>query len=357
MSDIEDFDAFDEEEATEEVLTPTKMVERAAKDGFVPLMQVIERLRATSPRVGGAARPEDEPVRFRHKASLAFDFADVTKVRLRDDEGAADGRWEITTTFLGLTGSGSPLPSGMLALFRKEGEDGGATRFLDLFHHRAISLMYRAMVERDIPSEATIDGGDPWSRRLRAFAGIDPETPSPPDLQSLLRMLPVMCGPGRHSVDGMRIAVQESLTDLVDEGAEVEIEQFVPNWVELTEEDRTRLGTQNSRLGVDAEGRGGMLLGSRALDRTSKVAVHLGPVSFDRYGALREGGALHTRVADALDGLGHEGLEYDMTVRIEAGQVPGFVLGTDAPRSLGRDTWLRGHAPKETRVRFAIETN
>ena len=357
MTDFDfEFDDFEEEDETEDVLGPEALVQRAADLGFVPLMRVIERLRPDAKPVGGAGLPSEEAVRFRHKAALSFDYADVTEVRPLDDGPPGQGRWEVTTTFLGLTGASSPLPSGMLSFFRKEGPDSAATRFLDVFHHRAVSLLYRAMVERDLSSEASSDGTDPWARRLRALAGVDPwpDAPDGVDLEGLLRLMPVLAGPTRRTAEGMEMVVQEALSHYLQAGATVRVEQFVPSWIELAEDDQCRLGQGNSRLGADASGSGAMLLGRRAMDPAAKVGLHVGPISFETYQPLREGEG-HERLVDALRGLGHEGLEYEMTVRIAAGQVPRFVLGTEQPRTLGRDTWLMGRKREETEVTFGVD--
>ena len=121
-----------------------------------------------------------EQIRFRHDPSLGFSSGDVSDVVLRqvpvqeDDELARRPLFEVVTTFLGLTGSASPLPMYVAEEVAQEDPDRPVRReFLDLFHHRLLSLLFRIESRYRVTTELTSTCDDQWSRRILALAGFD----------------------------------------------------------------------------------------------------------------------------------------------------------------------------------------
>ncbi|HEY0092707.1 MAG TPA: type VI secretion system baseplate subunit TssG, partial [Archangium sp.] len=89
---------------------------KASRLGFFQLVAFLERLTSEATRVGELGPVLQERIRFRHDPSLGFSSGDVSDVALRqvpvqeDDALARRPLFEVVTTFLGLTGSASPLP-------------------------------------------------------------------------------------------------------------------------------------------------------------------------------------------------------------------------------------------------------
>ncbi len=68
-----------------------------------------------------------EPIRFRHDTSSAFPAVDVTAIDLVtevDDLGRRNRAFQITTTFLGLLGSDTPLPTQFTGQRGEENDTG-----------------------------------------------------------------------------------------------------------------------------------------------------------------------------------------------------------------------------------------
>jgi len=133
--------------------------------GFVPLVRLLERLSPDAVRVGGEGPPAAEGIRFRHDRALQFHASDVVELTERDAEGGPR-QYHVTSGFLGLSGAMSPLPAYFAEEVLHEDDEAPVRRdFLDLFHHRLLSLFYRTVVRYRLSSEHTTRLEDGWSLR------------------------------------------------------------------------------------------------------------------------------------------------------------------------------------------------
>ena len=120
-------------------------------------------------------------------------------------------------------------------------------------------------------------------------------------------------------------------------GLPVRVEQFVPRWLELSDDQRGRVGT--ARLGVDASA------GAKVRDRQGRYRIVVGPVGYLDYLSLAPGGPRIVEImawARLYSGLG---LDFDVQVVLSRNDVPRARLGreneADGAR-LGWNTWVRG---------------
>jgi type VI secretion system protein ImpH len=311
-----------------------------ARSQFVPLVALLERLLGGEVRVGADGPLGQERFRFRHDPALGFSTNDVSTLRFRSD--ARPGSWEestavvkaeITSTFLGLTGSVSPLPSYMAEEVTHEDDEPPVLRnFLDIFHHRLLSLMYRAITRFDFALEYRSGGQDSWSKRVQTLTGVDAFAPErrtrlPPGL--VLRLAPVLAS-RRRSAMALEAAVGEALR--LDQG-KTHVRQFLATWAPLAVDDRIKLGVENSRLSR------GMLLGTRVLSRAGKFRVSIGPVPSEIRARLQAGGDLYERVKGVIELSAPAGLEWDL--EITSDERPALQLGRGGSK-LGQDSWLAG---------------
>src|SRR5262249_18349589 len=113
------------------------------KFDFFQAVRLLERLAATESRaaVGGSTAPERAAVLFREVPAQRFPAGSVAKVTPEDD-----GPPELVVTFGGLTGPDGILPQHYTALLitRSRLKDNTLRDWLDLFHHRLLSLIPRA---------------------------------------------------------------------------------------------------------------------------------------------------------------------------------------------------------------------
>lgn len=329
----------------------------ARRAGFYPLMVLLERLQRDRALLGTGSAPAEEGVRFRHAAALVFSPSDISKLECRTvphDPGSLEAAsreiYEVTTTFLGLTGPVSPLPSYFSEeLLQEEADSSRRREFLDIFHHRLMSLFYRAQARCDLPNSRLSDGSDAWSRRLLSLLGFD-------DPATVYRGFPPwralrlagLLGDGEVTAATLEIALGDVLaTDLGE--ARVAIEQFVGSWVEVEPEHVTRLGQNAHCLGRD------LLLGHRIFDRAGKFRVVIGPLSREGYLRFAEGSEPLRSLAQTIDTLVGDTLELEVVLWLSREAAPSLQLSSRGTTRLGKNGWLGGQS-RETRIPVRVPT-
>jgi type VI secretion system protein ImpH len=319
-------------------------LEAARRRGFGPLMLLVARLWPDAPEVGGEARPAEESVRLRHDPALTFATGDVTSVRLATlqadppDLRPPQEVVEITTAFLGLTGTVSPLPGYVAEEVAQEvacaGDQPAAQReFLDLFHHRVLSLFHRAAMVHDPAATCRSDQSDEWACRLLALEGFDPAGGQLPDLERwrLLRYAPLL-GERAMTAAGLGAAVADALREELG-SAHVSVEQFVGTWVPIAPEDRTRLGVASCELGRTA------MLGCHVFDRAGLFRIVLGPLDRDGFERF-ESPELRGRAERIVRALAGEGLDHEIVLWLAPDAAPPLAVSSTGAFRLGRNAWL-----------------
>lgn len=315
-------------------------LDAARRRGAYPLLVVLERLLGGDAGIGTSAHLDEERIRLRHDRQLAFRTGEVTSIRVKDvnrDRPVV----EITTSFLGLTGAASPLPPYIAEEVAQEDEEAPSRRdFLDMFHHRFVSLFFRARARSDFANGYRSDQTDAWSRRVLALLGRDRRTLMEP--WRLLRWAPILA---QRNVTpaAVEAAVGDVLAEAVGEVG-VAVEPFVGDWVPIEPDDQNRLGQARTVLGRD------LVLGRRILDRASKFRLVVGPLGREGLVRLRGDEELLRRVADAVAELCAATLDFELVLWLTPEAAPHLELGS---ARLGRDSWLGGQV-RETRLRVEI---
>jgi type VI secretion system protein ImpH len=325
---------------------------------FVPLVALLERLLPGGVRVGGDGPVSEESIRFRHDPSLTFSAGDVRQVRLGSDRRAGPDEAtlsfrpvaEVLTTFLGLTGAVSPLPGYIAEEVAQEEPDRPVRReFLDLFHHRLLSLLYRVLSRYSLEAESTAAGDDVWSKRVLALAGLDTYESGPKGLLSaarLLRLAPLLATRARTAG-----TLERALTDVLREElgeARVSVRQFVGGWMELESEHRFRLGHSNSNLGRSS------LLGGKLFDRAGKFRIVFSPLDGVTYHRLLPEGDLNPLVREVVDLVLKAPLDCELELGVREEALGKLRLSSREPMRLGRETYLGTRSSAAPRLQTRI---
>lgn len=330
--------------ANDLVAVAEALAKAAPRASFFPLVAFLERLTAGAQPLGGDGPASEEGIRFRHDPAMTFSAGDVSRVRLREerirpgDPGSPTRKlFEVMTTFLGLTGAVTPLPLYVAEEVAREVEDEGTVRrdFLDVFHHRLLSLVFRIRSRYDLGSGFKVGAEDRWSRRVLALSGVPQVRPgSLVPAWRLLRLSPLLAGRARTAL-GLEAFLSDVLGDELG-GGKVEIRQFAGVWADLEVGQRCQLGRANHRLGKDA------VLGAKVYFRAGSFNIRLGPLDEATYRRFLVDGDLHPVVQEAVQTYLADPLEYtlDLVLAKEAGT--GFKLSRKGGGRLGRDTWLGG---------------
>ncbi|MGE0787609.1 MAG: type VI secretion system baseplate subunit TssG [Sandaracinaceae bacterium] len=323
------------------------LLEAAPYSTFFHIISLLERLSTRAVRVGGDGPPSAEMIRFRHSYDLAFSAGDIAHARVATFPKSAEGyldadrpHFRVITTFLGLTGTVSPLPLYIAEEILHEDDQNPVRRdFLDVFHHRVISLLYRAVMKFMPAREHVSHRRDAWMTRMLYLTGLDPDIQAR-DLKvhpsTLVRLAPLLAGRGRGP-RVLALAMREALAkELLPDGT-VNIRQFAGGWIEVDEEQRMSLGKDNCVLGIQA------ILGKRAYDQSGRFCVEIGPLHRHNYRRFLRDGDLLPIVQDVVALACREPLDFDVELKLAPDAVPSFELSSKGTGSeLGRDTRLRG---------------
>ena len=142
---------------------------------FFWAVRLLECAHESKPKVGHSTKPADDPIRFSHEAIMGF--APSTLKSFEPIEGLP-GVYRLSSYFLGLLGPDGPMPVHITDFAVKqrerEGYQASMPAFLDIFHHRMISLFYRAWAV----CQPTVSYEHGASRRMRGGHG-RPDATSP----------------------------------------------------------------------------------------------------------------------------------------------------------------------------------
>jgi type VI secretion system protein ImpH len=302
----------------------------AARFDFFQALRLIECAHPALPRIGQSLRPQDDAVRFGQTPALAFAGNAIDAF-----EAQAEGRPpRLTVNFLGLFGPNGPMPLHLTEYARdrlRNEDDPTLARFLDVFHHRMVSLFYRAWANAQ--PTVNLDRGeqDRFSVLVASLfgQGMDGmrERDAVPDAAKLHFAGRLACQ--SRSADGLRAILCQFLA------LPVQIEQFVGGWLALSPEIRSRLGGPGlgGALGVS------VVLGAQVWDTQHKFRIVIGPLDFADYRRLLPGGDSLKRVVAWVRNYLGDSLAWDLRLILRHDAVPPLMLGAGAGAQLGWTSW------------------
>jgi type VI secretion system protein ImpH len=295
--------------------------------------QALRRLEAAEPerpRIGHARRAADEPVGFGQFPSARF--APSTLEAFLPPRGA--GKPRLLVNFFGLLGPHGPLPLHLTDYIHdREHNYGDPTiaRFLDIFHHRMLSLFYRAWAD----SRQAVSHDRPRQDRFAAYVdslfGLgEPslrERDRVPDIAKRHYSGYLACQTGHP--DGLRQSLSASF------GVPVKIEEFVGQWIELPKGNRCRLGRDR---GAGAIGES-LVMGGRVWECSHRFGLRIGPMNLDRFKAFLPGEPASAYLRDWIRLSVGDTLSWEARLVLRAEEVPEVCLGRTG--RLGYTTWLK----------------
>jgi type VI secretion system protein ImpH len=299
---------------------------------FFQTVRLLRRLWPDRKAIGHDHDPDREVARFRSSVSLSFQGGDISS--LAEPEGREPVH--VGVAFMGVA---SPASFGALPrrysqeiLYQNRQKNGALGDFLDLFNHRFISLFYRAWERHRVAPLYESGDDNPFEHALYGLIGLG--TPGldrrmPLDDRSLF---------SRGGLLAMRPISASALAGVIRSvfGVEAEIQQFVPAWYSMEDDDQNRIGRSNTTLGED------FYLGVEIRLVQSKFRVRLGPLGFEQYVEfLPECDGFHALAKLVRFAVGAD-KDFEIQLLLPADQRPRLHLGR-APGPvcrLGWSTWL-----------------
>lgn len=308
-----------------------RLIEEFYKFSFFKAVNLLESLSPDKKPLGQTLEPNREPVRFSVNSGLTFPPSEISKLEDTTDSGPVS----MEVAFMGLIGPCAVLPHWYteLVIQRIWNKDRSLAGFLDIFHHRLISLFYLAWKKYRFPENYLPDARNRLSQYLLSLAGLG--TAGLVDMiglpQDSLLFYAGLLSRAVPSAAAIRATVEYY------SGTRVQIDQFIERNLRLSRDDQTRLGTANTRLGINT------VCGSYIRECQSKFRVNLGPVGYELFLRFLPTGDMLKPIFALIRYMA--GIEYEFELRIflKREEVPACILGQDTPNAprLGWSTWIK----------------
>lgn len=302
---------------------------------FYQAMRMLECVHSDSPRIGESLRPQNDPVRFGQEPSLIFAPATFSHFTL-----AKNGKKpQLSMLHFGLFGPNGPMPLHITEYVKdriRNSDDTSFRAFADLFHHRMLSLFYRAWanaqpaVSFDRPEE------DRFSAYIGSVFGIGmPAFRQRDDMPDLAKLNFSAWFAGQtKSADGLESVIC-GFFELPSA-----VEQFVGHWMTIPQDGQCRLGESvaTGRLGTTS------IIGGKVWDRQNKFRITIGPLTRHQFEGLLPGSEGLKRLSAIVRNYIGDELTWDLRLIMKKPPQP-IRLGEEG--KLGWNSWMSGGADSE----------
>lgn len=305
---------------------------------FFALLRRLDALRPAQPRTGYAMRPGQELLRLSQVPELNFAPAPLDHLEFRPDAPPRLG-----VRFFGLLGPNGPMPLHFTEFVRERRHnhgDSAAAHFLDIFHHRMLTLFYRAWAQNQPVVHADRPQDDRFMVWLGALAGTPGRRPT--------HVLPAQALAFQAGLLSLRTRPPEALARVLRQYFKVPVEVIgnAPQWLVLADDDRSALGharNRPERARQPGARLGHAIAGDRVWDRQYRLRVRLGPLPRSGYMAFLPGGAQWPALLEWLDLLIRPELQWELELVLADADRPPPRLSRGV--HLGVSSWL---APRRT---------
>lgn len=293
--------------------------EQPYRFGFSAILRRLECLFKDRPRLGKSLGVKDDVLRLSQEPSMTFAPSTLAAFDPATSKHAA----RLAVNFFGLFGPNGPLPHHLTEYARdraRNDNDPTFTRFVDIFHHRMLSLFYRAWADAQPTVSYDRPDSDQFSQYVGALFGIG--LPSHrrrdemPDLAKLYFAGHMSCQ-SRHP-EGLQSILHAFFH------IPVSMEEFVGTRFPLPEDAQCRLGTspETGTLGHS------FVIGTHIWSNQQKFRLIFGPVSYRDFQRFLPGGvSLRRLIAIIKNYLGEE-MTWDLRLVLKKEELPKWKLGS-----------------------------
>lgn len=301
--------------------------------------QAVRRINCQFPdhaQTGKAFRPSEDPVRFSQTPYTSFAPSTLNALEFDGLHGTA----RLSQRFIGLFGPNGPLPTHLTEYARdrlRHAQDPSFARFADMFHHRIVSLFYRAWAQAQPTVQHDRPEQDRYSDYVASLAGVG--MPALKGLDAMPHALKLHFAGHLSSLPRHATGLASILESFY--GINARIKEFIAHWLTIPRAERLRLGRRagTGKLGESA------VLGDRVWQRQDKFRICLGPLSLSDYeGFLPTGKYFDAMTAMVRSYLGIE-LLWETQLLLKGSEKPVTCLGKQG--ALGWTSWLQSEEPRE----------
>ncbi len=285
--------------------------------------------------------PMQEVVRFGVNPAYWFPPSQIHSL-----EWSNAAKWQppmMRVNFMGLIGAQGVLPLVYSDFVNDRLRDRDRTllEFLDIFHHRILSLFYQAWEKHRFWVAYERTESDRMSGYLLDLIGLgtqglhDRQNVSDTSLtyySGLLSLLPRSA-----------LALEQFLSDYFD--VPIQVDEFGGSWYPLSEDDICTFSdppTEAEQLGL------GVVVGDAVWDRASRAKISLGPLSLEQYLDFLPGGNAYKPLEAVTNFFSNGEIIFEVQLILDRNHVPACQLGIDSqsPPKLGWLTWMNTAQPR-----------
>lgn len=296
---------------------------------FFASVRRIECAHAPKPRVGLSIALTDDPVRFGQEGTLDFASSTISIVQTR--KGARPER--ILVRFFGLLGPNGPLPLHITEYIRqreRNAHDPTPARFLDVIHHRLLSLFYRAWAL----NQPTVSYDRPDDDRFKVYIGslagrgMDSlrDRDNVPD-EAKLHFAGHLANLTKHA-DGLRQTIEDYFQVRTD------LAQFVGEWFKLPDDALCKVGRSRE---TGLMGRN-IIVGSSIWDCQQKFRLRLGAMGLRDFERFLPTGRSFPVLVDWVKNYAGLAYLWDCQLILKKEEIPRTQLGRGT--RLGWTSWI-----------------
>ncbi|MBD8880162.1 MULTISPECIES: type VI secretion system baseplate subunit TssG [Rhodanobacter] len=296
---------------------------------FFEALRRLECAHPDRPRLGESAKPSEDAVRLCHTPSLEFSPRAVDRY-----EPAAGGRPpRLHGLFLGLFGPNGPLPLHLTEYAidrRRNAKDPTLVAFADIFHHRMLSLFYRAWASAQPTVQLDRPGEDRFSLYMGALVGLSTRGLEGRDAMpdQYKRFFAGRLQAQARNAEGLGSLLVHFF------GIPVRVVEFVASWMRLPREAHLRLGSSPEVAGLGRTA----VIGEYVWGSQQRFRLRLGPLTRAQFNNFLPGGeALRQLVAAVKTYVGEE-KAWDVQLVLKRAEVPSTKLGLGG--RMGLTTWI-----------------
>jgi type VI secretion system protein ImpH len=280
-------------------------------------------------RLGRAQHVRQDLIRLGQDPGLAFPASTLSSFRQHKRLPVP----RLGVRFFGLLGPNGPMPLHLSEVVYDRlhnAHDTTMAAFLDLFHHRLLTLFYRVWAESQPTVSYDRPEEDRFGHYLGSLCGIGSHhlrrRDALPDAAKLHFAGLLACQ--THHAEGLQALLREFFR------LPVRIEEFVGTWFELPGDSRCLLASSTavSSLGVTT------LLGAKVWQAQQRFRIVLGPLSIADYRRMLPGGKSLQRLKAAVRNYLGDELEWELQLILREAEIPEPRLSGDT--QLGWTSWL-----------------
>ena len=291
------------------------------------LLRYVEAIHVDAPRLGESVKVSDDPIFIRQQPSMAFAPATISRFVPGYKKQDQVFNWPY-----GIFGPNGPLPLHLTEYaFERELHHGDDTlsRFADIFHHRMISLLYRAWAN----TQPTIGMDRPEANKFDQYVAAIAGTYVDEDRLGDKAIYPKAYRAGLFS---QQARSADGLETLLSDYFQMPfyVSQYSGGWLSLSSKDRFRLGTYSyaNSLGENS------CLGSKVYDCQHKFTLSTGVLTLAQFERLLPSTESYKTLYDLVTEYIGITFEWDLILRLKATETPQWSLGQEG--RLGWTNWL-----------------